>query len=811
MGGGRTKTNSTTRSSAAVSGGAECKMAGDADNAISAKNFETNAGGIAGRVTTLTQFRRFLILGAAEGSYYTTASELSDEATGQLLEALLLGGQAAQQLPLDGMQAVCEIEAVSLSGRAAKQGAAITALAYCAKLSPDPAVRRAAYALLPKVCRTGTALFEFVELCEELAPGDTSGWGRQHRRAVGAWYSDAHPRALAQAVTKYRQRGGWSHLDVLRLAHAKPGSDLARKFVFRYVAKGLPAARADMATQRAEGELVDGELVDAGLASEVARYLEAVEQARTSDSAEEVATLVSEHGLVREHIPSALLGSTQVWAALLGVHNGAAKSMPPAAMIRNLNKMTSIGLLDNPEAEATVLRSLDDANRLKLARVHPFSVLLAQKQYGLGHGDKGALEWEPKASVLDGLGKAFMHAFQSAQPTNKRIVQAVDISGSMAWSPVCGSSSLSAREGAAALAWLTAATEPWCQTVGFGKTVEAVDMSGVGTLDQAVGATSALPDGPLDVVLMLDCTGSMGAWIAAAKAKLLAITTQLRDWFTTPGALRVGFVGYRDHNDHMQLEVAPLTVEVQDVQAVVDRQQATGGGDEPEDVAGAFQEALGLDWRADATKLLIHIADAPCHGTKYHGECQMGDSYPEGDPNGLEPSQQVAELALKGIDYCLYDVGGCPGHQGTRVSPMAKVLKRSYDEAIVGDGRPMAIEELGHSADKLEKAVLQTVERCAYGGSDCAAPVMWAIEQKIEADAFVIYTDSEVSPGSVSVKDAISCYRAEMGIPECRVVVVALSANRFTVADPADPLMMDMAGFDASSPQILAAFLEGFL
>ena len=47
-------------------------------------------------------------------------------------------------------------------------------------------------------------------------------------------------------MTKYRQREGWSHLDLLRLAHANPGADPARRFVLRYVAKGLAAAVDDL-------------------------------------------------------------------------------------------------------------------------------------------------------------------------------------------------------------------------------------------------------------------------------------------------------------------------------------------------------------------------------------------------------------------------------------------------------------------------------------------------------------------------------------------------------------------------------------
>ena len=64
---------------------------------------------------------------------------------------------------------------------------------------------------------------------------------------------------------------------------------------------------------------------------------------------------------------------------------------------------------------------------------------------------------------------------------------------------------------------------------------------------------------------------------------------------------------------------------------------ATGGGDAPEDLVGGWRQALDLDWKA-GTRVLIHITDAPCHGKKYH-DC--GDSYPSGDPDGLQPENLV--------------------------------------------------------------------------------------------------------------------------------------------------------------------------
>lgn len=64
--------------------------------------------------------------------------------------------------------------------------------------------------------------------------------------------------------------------------------------------------------------------------------------------------------------------------------------------------------------------------------------------------------------------------------------------------------------------------------------------------------------------------------------------------------------------------------------------KASGGDDAPEDIAGALNRVHQFEWRS-RTKLIIHIADAPCHGKKYHEGLE--DSYPNGDPEGLVPEE----------------------------------------------------------------------------------------------------------------------------------------------------------------------------
>jgi 60 kDa SS-A/Ro ribonucleoprotein len=91
---------------------------------------------------------------------------------------------------------------------------------------------------------------------------------------------------------------------------------------------------------------------------------------------------------------------------------------------------------------------------------------VAQKIYAQGHGDKGSLAWSPVSAVVDALDEAFYATFQNVEPCNKPVLLALDVSGSMAGSMIAGSC-ISAREASAAMALITAATEPECEIIAF--------------------------------------------------------------------------------------------------------------------------------------------------------------------------------------------------------------------------------------------------------------------------------------------------------------------------------------------------------
>ncbi|KAI8852069.1 hypothetical protein BC829DRAFT_385873 [Chytridium lagenaria] len=86
--------------------------------------------------------------------------------------------------------------------------------------------------------------------------------------------------------------------------------------------------------------------------------------------------------------------------------------------------------------------------------------------------------------------------------------------------------------------------------------------------------------------------------------------------------------------------------------------------------------------------------------------------------------------------------------------------------------------------DSLE-SVLTKVSNLTFGATDCAQPMLYAMEKKIEVDVFMVFTDSETWFGKVHPVEALKRYRKTMGIP-ARLIVFGMVSNGFSIADPDD-------------------------
>jgi 60 kDa SS-A/Ro ribonucleoprotein len=304
----------------------------------------------------------------------------------------------------------------------------------------DEATRRAALAALTRVARTGTHLFGFVTFVEQFR-----GWGRSLRRAVGGWYAGRPVDALAYQAVKYRQRDGATHRDVLRLAH--PAGN---------VSVGNPSLEVSPEHAALFEWIVRGTASDG-----LPRIVEGFVAAQVAGKPKRTAELVREYRLPREALQPEHLTSPEVWAALL-------EDMPTGALIRNLATMTRVGVIaPGSDGTAAVVTQLGDRERIRKARVHPIAVLAALRTYDAGQGARGRGVWNPVREIVDALDAAFYAAFENVESTGKRLLLALDVSGSMVGGQVAGVPGLTPRDASAALAIVTAATESRYEIVGF--------------------------------------------------------------------------------------------------------------------------------------------------------------------------------------------------------------------------------------------------------------------------------------------------------------------------------------------------------
>lgn len=95
-----------------------------------------------------------------------------------------------------------------------------------------------------------------------------------------------------------------------------------------------------------------------------------------------------------------------------------------------------------------------------------------------------------------------------------------------------------------------------------------------------------------------------------------------------------------------------------------------------------------------------------------------------------------------------------------------------------------------------------------YSRTDCSLPMQWAMHQKEVYDVFVVLTDNETYAGNVHPAIALEMYRQQRN-PNAKMVVLATSATDFSIAQPGNPAMLDVAGFSADVPQVVHGFVTG--
>jgi hypothetical protein len=185
----------------------------------------------------------------------------------------------------------------------------------------------------------------------------------------------------------------------------------------------------------------------------------------------------------------------------------------------------------------------------------------------------------------------------------------------------------------------------------------------------------------------MDLTGSMGIWLNEAKKNIKKIIEEIYD--NNPGSkIRISFIGYRDFldvNEERKYDNQKFTENLDEFNTFLSKLDCTGGGDEPEDVVGALQQALNMDWESNA-KYAVLVCDAPCHGKNYHKISY--DKFPNGDPSGVKLEDVMIKFYEKGITFYCIEIS-------ENTKEMFNIMKSMYN-----DREKFHVEKLGNSVDQ---------------------------------------------------------------------------------------------------------------
>jgi Mg-chelatase subunit ChlD len=292
---------------------------------------------------------------------------------------------------------------------------------------------------------------------------------------------------------------------------------------------------------------------------------------------------------------------------------------------------------------------------------------------------------------------------------------------------------------------------------------------------QQTGVSAQAPR--VEVVFVLDTTGSMGGLIDTAKEKIWSIATTMAQADPAP-AISMGLVAYRDRGDAYVTRVVDLTRDLDAMYMALTQFTADGGGDGPESVNRALHDAIyDVSWSDDpqSYKVVFLVGDAPPH-MDYHEA-----RYPE----------IAAAAADRGIVINTIQCGGA-----------AETIAPWRDIARLAGGRYMNVAQAGGSFavstpfdDQIARLSRELDDTRLYFGSKRAREA---------ADSKAATTDGVLASASPAAQARRAVFKATASgaasAAESNELVDAVSSGRLALEDvPADELPEPLAGLSEDS------------
>ena len=186
--------------------------------------------------------------------------------------------------------------------------------------------------------------------------------------------------------------------------------------------------------------------------------------------------------------------------------------------------------------------------------------------------------------------------------------------------------------------------------------------------------------------------------------------------------------------------------------------------------------------------------------------------------DNLEPIGERVYLAIDVSGSMGAPVGGLSNLTAREAAAaMAMVIARSASRKVIKGftrqsgvywgGGGTTLDPLPIIASTTLREAINVTSNLPFGITDCALPMLDAMTNGIEADAFIVLTDNETWAGDAHPSEALRKYRQKTGIP-AKMVVVAMTSTGFSIADPEDAGMLDVVGFDTAVPKVIGDFIK---
>jgi hypothetical protein len=747
-----------------------------------------HAGGFVWKLSDLEHARRYLIMGAKDnGNYYQTTEQVSTECNTSILRVI------RSKSPDDFKQLCAMIEDISVRGLAARQEPTLLTLAAAIVFAPTTEKKAAALALVPKCVRIPTHAFMlsgYVTDLSQCKPGKEKGkgWGSGFRKALGQYYTSRRGLELATAVTKYKNREGWRHEDLLRMLHVNPaalkddGARLVVKYVFAcargekdFICKLLTDIVAAITNERAM------ELLDTPIPS-----TKKPEKPIASSNSNSKSKFKSEP---KTKTKSILTGFKSAIQTVFGGSNATTAATTPAQRKTEI-RFTSPNSDEGSSVE--IATSAFQWKRMFMNRV-PTGGFMISLLFPPGTHDfkfivGGVWQCDPSKPI-----------HKTGEHENNFIViqeQEQDQEQAQAQEQPMPACTPVSRDLVATAVYLQAIMK-----------IEACTTS-VADLYKALALVRE--HGLVREQIPTHLLNSLDIWTELLKSKgangkqngmpLEALTRNLGKFSSLPnfmGPTNTEFICTRlsSEEDIQKSRIHPFKV------LVASRIYGMGKA-----LKGALTWTVSPRVRDQLTTTFMRsFKNVTPTGKRYMAALDVSGSMDVACMGCPAISCRQASAALA---HMLYETEPRVYVRGFTSS---STLGYGYGigSTLTADNGFRNFDSLVRRGMTLDQFIQAT--NAPFGATDCSLPMLRAIDENLDVDVFIVMTDSETYAGKVHPQVALESYRAKANKPDAKLIVVGMTANCLTIADPNDRNTLNLAGFDASMPEIIAMFVRGEL